>query len=196
MKKFTILMSLFCFTIIAGSAFAEDLGFDKESNTTFTYDEFDNETYLRGGEGCVYSKNDWGFYNYSQGICMQTLVILPGRWEIDRVVAIARTKKFDDIAKLYVDMEFKAENWYFVEKVQARLGNKKFRLAGKFPRRVVISGNGIRESIRQPVDRKSDVYKNFWKPLSRGTIPAGTELTIRVTGENYYIDFKETMGVN
>jgi len=178
---------------IANSAFAEDLGFDPESKTTFTYDEFDNETFLTGPEACLYNKNDWGFYNYSEGFCIQTLVILEGRWEMDKVLRMYGTNKFRDMAKLYVDMELRAENWYFVESVQAKLGNKKFRLAGKFPRRVVRSGNGISEWIRQPVDLNSNVYRNFWNALTSGNVSPGTELIIRVTGEHFYVDFKETI---
>jgi hypothetical protein len=162
---------------MAGSAFAN--GFPP--NVTLEYDDFDNRTKMLGTPACRY---DW---QSGTKLCINLIMIIDGNWTEDRVMNnlnIFKTK-----AKRFSSLSIRRDNWLFVEKVEAKLGNKKFKLSGKFTRRVVVGGGYVEESVLEPVDVYSDVYKNFWNPLDSGQIEKGTPIKIRVTGENYYIDY-------
>jgi hypothetical protein len=179
MKKFTILMSLFCLTIMAGSAFANNLSFE--------YDDFDNITRVSTPEGCVHNKNDFGFYNYSQGFCIKLEMHINGKWTLEKFQS-DQVGYANAIKSRWSIMKLISPDWLFVEKVQVKINDLKVQLAGEFPIREVVSG-GIIEGVRQKIDVNSRVYKQFWQPLANNKFPVGTPLKIRVSGQHYYLDF-------
>ena len=170
-------MGLFLATVITGSAFAN--GFPP--NITLEYDDFDNRTRLEGTPTCQY---DW---QSGTKFCINLIMVVDGNWSKNRIMN--NMAEFQIEADRYASLSIRRDNWLFVKKVEAKLGNKKYKLSNEFPRRVVVGGGYVEESVMYPIDTTSDVYRNFWLPINDGAIQSGTVIKIRVTGENYYIDY-------
>ena len=188
MKKFTILMSLFLATIMAGSAFAQQ---------SFEYDDFENHTVSRNGGGCTHFVNDFGFTNYRKKICMELVVFFPGKWTeetlIEGVTAAGGLRKKHPNMSIYTKLLVHNPDWLFVEKVVMKINNgKKYTIAsGTFDQREVISGDHIVEISWAEIDQDSDVYLNFWRPILNGRVAKNSTITARVYGANGHVTYKD-----
>ena len=189
MKKFTILMSLFCLTIMAGSAFAEQ---------SFEYDDFENHTVSRSGGGCTHFVNDFGFTNYRKKLCMELVFFFPGKWTKETLIeGVAHTpgglrKKHPNMS-IYTKLLVHNTDWLFVEKVVMKINDgKKYTIASNtFDQREVITGDHIVEISWAEVDQDSDVYLNFWRPILNGKVAKNSIITARIYGANGHVTYKD-----